>query len=374
MYKRQLLVYASSWIKCHHPEIFCCAILNSQPLGFYAPAQLIRDARQHNVEILPICVERSYWDNMLEPVGNGQLAVRLGFRQIKGFKEEDGQWLSLARGNGYRSIDAIWRRAGLGRPALSKLAAADAFSTYDLSRREALWQVKGLGGDKPLPLFEQTGEGLPYIPSDLPDMSLKEEVFADYVATRLSLRAHPVELLTDEIGRRIRNSAIRDTEDRTWVEVCGLVITRQRPGTASGVIFITLEDESATANIVVWPSSFEQYRKIVMTGRLIKVSGRLQREGIVTHIIANKIKDLSYLLDTLVNSEDYGDHIDPTRNNPDEARNPIPLKDKPMTDKSARPPLPDQHYGTVSSYYNASGGARHPREQAKKLFPSRDFH
>ena len=369
-----LLVYASSWIKCHHPEIFCCAILNSQPLGFYAPAQLIRDARQHNVEILPICVERSYWDNMLEPVGNGQLAVRLGFRQIKGFKEEDGQWLSLARGNGYRSIDAIWRRAGLGRPALSKLAAADAFATYDLSRREALWQVKGLGGDKPLPLFEQTGEGLPYIPSDLPDMSLKEEVFADYVATRLSLRAHPVELLTDEIGRRIRNSAIRDTEDRTWVEVCGLVITRQRPGTASGVIFITLEDESGTANIVVWPSSFEQYRKIVMTGRLIKVSGRLQREGIVTHIIANKIRNLSYLLDTLGNSEDYGDHIDPTRQNPDEARNPIPLKDKPMTDKSARPPLPDQHYGTVSSYYNASSGARHPREQAKKLFPSRDFH
>ncbi len=370
-----LLVYASSWIKCHHPEVFCCALLNSQPMGFYAPAQIVGDARKHGVEVRPICVEHSYWDNALEPAGNGELAVRLGFRQIKGFKEEDGQWLSAARGNGYRSIDAIWRRAGLKRPALTKLAEADAFAAFGLGRRDALWDVRGLGGDKPLPLFEQTGEGLPMIPAYLPEMGLSEQVLADYVSTRLTLREHPVSLLSEDIGKRVRHNDIRDTQDGKWVNVCGLVITRQRPGTASGVIFMTLEDETATANIVVWPKSFEKYRKIVMMGRLVKVSGRLQREGIVTHIIANTIVDMSHLLDTLGNTKDYGDVIDPAHGNPDEAKNPIPLNDKPMTDKTARPALPSLQPGTVSTYYAASaGGARHPREQAKKLFPSRDFH
>jgi len=371
-----LLVYASSWIKCHHPEVFCTALLNSQPMGFYAPAQLVRDAREHGVKILPICAERSFWDNVLEPVGDGLLAVRLGFRQIKGFKEDDGLWMGAARGNGYRSIDAIWRRAGLTRRALSKLAEADGFADYGLSRRDALWAVKGLGGEKPLPLFEQKGEGHLELPAGLPEMCEAEHVFADYVSTRLTLRAHPAKLLAEKIGRRDRNNAMRNTPDGNWVTVCGLVITRQRPGTASGVIFITLEDESGVANIVVWPNTFESHRKIVMGGRLIKVSGRLQREGIVTHVIANKIEDMSYLLDTLADPDIYGETIEPTRNNADEAKNPIPLSDKAMTDKSPRDALPTRpkpEPGTISKYYNASG-ARHPREQARKLFPSRDFH
>lgn len=369
-----LLVYASSWIKCHHPEVFCCAILNSQPMGFYAPAQLVGDAREHDVEVRSICVERSYWDNVLEPSGNGKLAVRLGFRQVKGLKQEDGEWLAAARGNGYRSVEAIWRRAGLGRRALSRLANADAFAGHGISRREALWSVKGLGGEKPLPLFETLGEGLPFIDANLPDMSLSEQVFADYVSTRLTLREHPISLLKSSIGSRTLHADIRDTPDGQKVVVAGLVITRQRPGTASGVVFITLEDDTGVSNIVVWPNTFEKYRKTVMQGRLLKVRGTLQREGIVTHVVANEIEDMSYLLDTLGDPDTHGETIDPTRDNPDEAKNPIPLKDKPMTDKSARPAIPQREKRNISTYYSASAGGRHPREQARKLFPSRDFH
>ena len=366
-----LLVYASAWLKCHHPEIFACALLNSQPMGFYAPAQIVGDARRHDVEVRPICIEHSYWDNTIEPAGNGMLAVRLGFRQIKGFKKDDGLWLSAARGNGFRSIDAVWRRAGLGRRALTKLAQADAFAQYGINRRDALWSVKGLGGAKPLPLFKAHGEGLPDIPVNLPLMGLAEEVFEDYVGTRLTLRAHPVALLQNEIGKTVLAQDLRDIPDASWVDVCGLVITRQRPGTASGVVFITLEDQSATSNIVIWPNMFKNSRKAMMTGRLLRVRGKLQREGIVTHVIANRIDDLSYLLDTLGDTESADGNIDPTYANPDEARNPIPLKDKPMTDKTGREAVPKQR--NISEYYKGSG-ARHPRDQAKKLFYSRDFH
>ena len=368
-----LLVYASAWLKCHHPEIFTTALLNSQPMGFYAPAQIVTDVRRHDVEVRPICVERSYWDNVLEPMGNGRFAIRLGFRQIKGFKEEDGLWLSAARGNGYRSVEAVWRRAGLNRAALSKLAQADGFAAHNLNRRDALWQVKGLGGAKPLPLFEQRGEGLPNIHPDLPVMQIAEEVFEDYVGTRLTLRDHPVSLLKDEIGPTVRAADLRDTPDGSWVNICGLVITRQRPGTASGVVFITLEDDSASSNIVVWPDMFAKARKQVMTGRLLRVRGRLQREGIVTHVIASRIDDLSYLLDSLGDFESAGAHIDPTYLSADEAKRPIPLSDKAMTDKTPRGALPGKpKRKDISAYYGA--GARHPREQAKKLFHSRDFH
>ncbi len=156
-----LLVYASSWIKCHHPEVFCCALLNAQPMGFYAPAQIIRDARAHGVKVLPVCAECSYWDNVLEPAGDGTLAVRLGFRQIKGISEEDGHWLAAARGNGYRSIDAVWRRAGVGRGVLSRLAGADGFAEYGLSRRDALWEVKGLGVISPCRCSNGKGRACP---------------------------------------------------------------------------------------------------------------------------------------------------------------------------------------------------------------------
>lgn len=372
-----LLVYASAWIKCHHPEVFCCAILNSQPLGFYAPAQLVIDARKHGVEVLPICAERSYWDSTLEPSPTGKLAVRLGFRQIKGFKEEDAQWLTACRANGYRSIEAIWRRAGINRLALSKLASADAFKSYGLSRREALWQVKGIGGEKPLPLFQSKGEGINEAGGLLPIMSHEEQVFEDYVALRLSLRDHPVRLLRDDLKVHLRNEDIRETQDGTWVTVCGLVITRQRPGTASGVIFLTLEDETGTGNIVVWPRTFEAYRQVVMSGRLIKVRGKLQREGIVSHVIASSIDDCSYLIESLGDAQSAGEMIEPTRDNADEAKRPVPQREK-QGDRRAIKHRVSEHgedarHGTVSSFYNG-GGARHPREQAKKLFPSRDFH
>ena len=370
-----LLVYASSWIKCHHPEVFCCGLLNAQPMGFYAPAQIVRDAKQHGVVVLPVCAENSFWDNVLEPLPNGGLAVRLGFRQIKGFAEEDGHWIAAARGAGYGSIEAIWRRAGIGRGALTKLAGADAFAVYEHERRAALWAVKGLGGDRPLPLFEAQGEGLPDVPAQLPGLSLQESVFEDYVATRLTLRDHPVRLLRDRLPNFSAAEHHRTTPDGAWLSVTGLVITRQRPGTASGVIFVTLEDDTAVSNIVVWPKTFEKFRKEVMAGRLLHVKGKLQREGTVTHVIATHISDHSHLLDGLGYPEFAGETIEPSRDNADEAKRPMPDhrtgpqagKRRAVTD-AITAELQDAHRARIAA------GIRHPREQAKKLFYSRDFH
>lgn len=192
-----LLVYASAWIKCHHPGIFACALLNSQPMGFYAPAQIVRDARAHGVEVRPICINASYWDNVMEPDGQGGLALRLGFRQIKGLSDEDISWLTAARGNGYTEVQDVWRKAGLPPPVIERLAEADAFAVLGLSRREALWQAKAITAKKPLPLFEREleGEAIDEPAAHLPQMTLGEEVVEDYVALRLSLRAHPVALL-----------------------------------------------------------------------------------------------------------------------------------------------------------------------------------
>jgi DNA polymerase III alpha subunit len=192
-----LLVYASAWLKCHHPGIFACALLNAQPMGFYAPAQIIRDAREHGVQVRPVCVNNSYWDNVMEPDGLGGLALRLGFRQIKGLREDDAAWLCAARGNGYLSVADVWRRAGLAPVVVARLAEADAFSGLGLSRREALWEAKALTAAAPLPLFalDMDGEGIVEPAAYLPQMSLGEEVVEDYVAMRLSLRAHPLALL-----------------------------------------------------------------------------------------------------------------------------------------------------------------------------------
>ncbi len=192
-----LLVYASAWIKCHHPGIFACALLNAQPMGFYAPAQIVRDAREHGVEVRPVCVTASYWDNVMEPDGQGRLALRLGFRQIRGLAEEDAAWLTAARGNGYREVADVWRRAGLGPAVLGRLAEADAFASAGLSRREALWAAKAVTAKTPLPLFagDLEGEVIAEPAAMLPEMGLGEQVVEDYVSTRLSLKAHPVALL-----------------------------------------------------------------------------------------------------------------------------------------------------------------------------------
>ena len=192
-----LLVYASAWIKCHHPGIFACALLNSQPMGFYAPAQIIRDARDHGVEVRPISINDSYWDNVMEPDGRGGLALRLGFRQIKGLKEDDACWLTAARGNGYHSVADVWRRAGLAAHLLARLAEADVFADIGLTRRDALWEAKALLPKAPLPLFsrDMDGEVIHEAKAHLPEMTLGEHVVEDYVATRFSLKAHPIALL-----------------------------------------------------------------------------------------------------------------------------------------------------------------------------------
>ncbi|MBQ0750586.1 MAG: error-prone DNA polymerase, partial [Roseovarius sp.] len=191
------LVYASAWLKCHHPAIFACALLNSQPMGFYAPAQIVRDAREHGVTLRPVCINASYWDNTIEPDSRGRLALRLGFRQIKGVAQDEADWIAAARGNGYVGPEDVWRRAGVAPAALARLAEADVFAALGLTRREALWQARAIGAERPLPLFARDidGEGIVEPAAHLPAMTLGEEVVEDYTALRLSLRAHPVALL-----------------------------------------------------------------------------------------------------------------------------------------------------------------------------------
>ncbi|WP_095590691.1 error-prone DNA polymerase [Actibacterium ureilyticum] len=339
-----MLAYVSAWLKCHYPAVFACALLNSQPMGFYAPAQIVRDAREHQVEVRPICVNASHWDNTLERRGDGALALRLGFRQIKGFKEEDAGWIVAARGNGYPDPESVWLRAGVAPAVLERLAKADAFTDMGLTRRDALWQVRAIRGQAPLPLFNDPidGESINEPPVALPTMHLGEEVVEDYVSMRLTLRAHPMELLRPTIPGLIPHDKLPKIP-LGRVSVCGLVITRQRPGTASGVIFLTLEDETGVSNVVVWPKIYERFRRIVMGGRLLRVTGHLQREGIVVHLIAQQIEDLSPRL------SDLGHPMDSAIG-----------QTTPKTDTAPRP-LPAPR-------------AMHPRDQAKRLFPSRDFH
>ncbi|MEL6207833.1 MAG: error-prone DNA polymerase, partial [Pseudomonadota bacterium] len=192
------LVYASSWLKRHYPAIYACALLNSQPMGFYAPAQIVRDAREHRVEVLPVSINESFWDCTMEPGSEpGTLALRLGLRQIKAMREEEANWIAAARGNGYQTVEDVWRRAGTPPNLLEILAEADAFAVLGLTRREALWAAKALRAAKPLPLFagDMDGEGIVEATPDLPAMTLGEEIVEDYAALRLTLRGHPVALL-----------------------------------------------------------------------------------------------------------------------------------------------------------------------------------
>jgi error-prone DNA polymerase len=295
-----LLVYVSAWLKCRYPAVFAAAILNSQPMGFYAPAQLVRDARDHGVEARPPDVGLSDWDCTLEPApdSTGGVALRLGFRQIKGFKEVDAARLVDAREAGYDDARALWRRAGLSATALDKLAQADSFGSLGLPRRDALWAVKGLG-EPPLPLFAAaearhgTGVGGLEPAAQLPKMGLGEEVIEDYNSLRLSLKKHPLALLRDRLSERgiVTAEQLAKIKQGKRVSICGLVLVRQRPGTAKGVIFATLEDETGVANIIVWPPIFERYRRIVLGSRLLQVDGEVQREGIVIHIIAKHLVD-----------------------------------------------------------------------------------
>jgi error-prone DNA polymerase len=306
-----LLVYASAWIKCHYPDVFCTAILNSQPMGFYQPAQLVRDARQHGVDVREADVNYSTWDCSLEQAANGRHAVRLGFRQIQGLSKDEIEKLVAARGNGYASIERLAAVAGVSRFTIERLAEADAFRSLGLDRRAALWAVRRLdaiglrkaGGDRkpnrPLPLLapHMSDELFPEAEVVLPAMPLSEHVVEDYATTGLSLKAHPVRFFRDRLTRRgvISNSEHRavDLPPNSLVTVAGLVLVRQMPGTAKGVVFMTIEDETDTANIIVWPKAFAKNRRTVMTARFLAVHGRVQRAGLVVHIVAERFTDLS---------------------------------------------------------------------------------
>ncbi|MDE2162541.1 MAG: error-prone DNA polymerase [Alphaproteobacteria bacterium] len=309
-----LLVYVSAWLKCYYPEVFCVAILNAQPMGFYAPAQLVRDARDHGVEVRPPDINHSHWDYTLEKGAGDRCAVRLGFRQINGFRETDADAIVAARGRGYDGIRHLAGAAALPSDTLTKLADADAFRSVGLDRRQALWAVKGLDGGAEasrvaileLPLFARADPETLRTEDkvELPTLGLGEHIIQDYATLRLSLKEHPVALLRQCLSERgvSRNVELVTAANNTRIRVAGLVLVRQRPGTAKGVTFATLEDETGIANIVVWAKTFEAFRRPFLASRLMMVSGRLQREGLVVHVVAEKIEDLSNKLYRLSDS------------------------------------------------------------------------
>ena len=434
-----LLVYASAWLKCHYPDVFAAALLNAQPMGFYAPAQIVRDAREHGVEVRAPDVNHSHWDSTLEPGeracerlhdlhsdmrGNVRAthAIRLGLREIKGLSEEDARLIVARRSSSpppergrspaeaeseggrvgvnldereksdplpnpppfrgrehavhrereeYDSIRDVWLRTGLSPRVLERLADADAFASLGLTRRQALWAAKALGrvGDRDddLPLFvtssspppergrspaEAESEGgrlgvnsesaeqadpHPNPPPfrgrehamlvaretevHLPPMPLGEEVVNDYRFLRLSLRAHPAQFLRTDLDRRgvLRNAALRGLANDTRVHISGLVTCRQRPGSAKGVVFMTIEDESAFANVIVWPTVFERMRPVVLGARYVSVAGRVQEESGVIHVVADRLDDLTFLLARLA---EQGADID-SLTRADEVRRPV---------------------------------------------------
>ncbi|WP_254561069.1 error-prone DNA polymerase [Dyadobacter diqingensis] len=301
-----LLVYVSSWIKCYYPDVFATALLNSMPMGFYQPAQIIIDAKKNYVEVRPVDINYSDWDNLLEALGMEReyLPMRLGFRQIKGLREEDIQMLLAGREKPYSTIHAL-RDAGVSQIALEKLADADAFRSIGLDRRQALWEVSALN-DRPVGLFnghasESTFEQQVF----LPEMTAPEHVVQDYTSTALSLKAHPVGFVREKLALLgvTPTHALPKMKDGMVVKVAGLVLVRQRPGTAKGVCFITIEDETGVANLVVFQNLFEKYRKEVLKSRLLMVEGKLQIEGEVIHVIVRRCFDLSGLLRKLTANE-----------------------------------------------------------------------
>jgi len=307
-----LIAYASSWLKCHHPDIFCTALLNSQPMGFYAPAQIVRDARDHGVEVRPVCVNNSRFDCTLEPTGkkNGKgeerFAVRLGLRMVKGLSNDHAAKIVAARQDRpFASVDDLWRRAGVPAAALVCLAEADAFlPALSLFRREALWAIKALR-DEPLPLFAAAAIRENAVIEELqePSVALRPmtdggEVVQDYGHVGLTLREHPMTFLRRDLSRRrivTCAEAVR-VRDGTWLETAGLVLVRQRPGSAKGVIFMTLEDETGIANAVLWVKTFEKYRRVVLSAGMVGICGKIQREGEVVHLVAHRLTDLSEAL------------------------------------------------------------------------------
>ncbi|MHA7818187.1 MAG: error-prone DNA polymerase [Erythrobacter sp.] len=310
------LVYVSSWLKCHFPAAFAAALLNSQPMGFYAPAQIVRDAREHGVEVLPVDVNFSEWDCTLEesfrrdPNGRERadrhIALRLGFRQVDGLPEHvAAQLVNERESRGiFADVQSLRDRSRISVGHIERLASADCFTSMGLSRRQALWDARSLISGPDLPLFraaEERDEGAERVQACLPQMPLPEEVVADYQTTRLSLKAHPMAFLRAELDERgfARACDLRDRKFRSIVQVAGVVLIRQRPGSAKGVCFITLEDETGVINLVVWPDLKEKQRRVVMGARLMEVRGRVEYDDEVIHVIAHHMTDATDALYSL---------------------------------------------------------------------------
>ncbi|NOZ31775.1 MAG: DNA polymerase III subunit alpha [Alphaproteobacteria bacterium] len=379
-----LLVYVSCWLKCFYPDVFACALLNSQPMGFYAPAQIVRDAREHGIDVRGVDINLSdveavleerfqdKWTLVIRPArpargqkradpARGQktqldenpapaaehiwprhaemkndiksvCAIRLGLTKIKGFSRHEAELLQARRGGGYDSVRDLWLRTKLPVASLERLAEADGFRSLGLDRRAALWAVRGLKGAhgaELLPLFAAAGR--PDAEANeqeaaLPPMALGEHVVHDYRTLSLSLKCHPLEFLRDKLEQRgcVSANDLMSVKDGTWVEIAGLVLVRQRPGTASGVIFASLEDETGVANVIVWPKVFETFRRVVLSARLMGVKGRVQREGLVIHVIARQVFDLTPELATL--SGDTTPAKNPLKHPPVPARHPRNVK------------------------------------------------
>lgn len=297
------LVYVSSWLKCHHPAVFACGILNSQPMGFYAPAQLVRDAQEHGVEVRGVDVNKSCWDNSLERCGDGSLALRLGFRQVDGFREEWANEIVKARSTTpFASVEELARRAGLPSRALRLLAEADACRSMGLKRRPALWDARRVRQGV-LPLFgaAETDELGAEEDAGLPPTPMVEHVLTDYQTTRLSLKGHPMAFLRRDFAREgvLSAAEVAASKNGSIIRTAGVVLIRQRPGKGNA-IFITLEDEGGIVNILLWARHFERYRRAVMASRLMLAEGEVQRskEGVV-HLMATRIVDRTAMLDTL---------------------------------------------------------------------------
>jgi error-prone DNA polymerase len=287
------LAYVSTWLKWRYPAAFAAALLNSQPMGFYAPAQIVRDAREHGVEVRAVDVNHSEWDCTLEAG-----AIRLGLRQIEGFHREAGDKLVAVRTCSYRTVEELRSRGGLPVHAIERLAEADAFRSIGLDRRAALWDARALKPALDLPLFvaaDARDEGEEVETASLPVMPLSEHVVSDYQTVRLSLKAHPMHFLRDHYAGKgfITSDRLKTIRDGKRVQLAGVILTRQRPGSAKGVCFITLEDETGVANLIVWPDVFDKQRKIVMGSRLLVVHGIVQRdsESEVIHVVVRKLED-----------------------------------------------------------------------------------
>ncbi|MCP5396923.1 MAG: error-prone DNA polymerase [Sphingomonadaceae bacterium] len=449
------LVYVSSWLKCHFPAAFACALLNSQPMGFYAPAQIVRDAREHGVVVLPADVNHSHWDCTLEDVGeefdsrrgaeaqrdsfshedtktrrasfraagamtdetllpeskageelrlrrerdifvpsclrvnsntssflrasaplreqkDRRIALRLGLRQVDGLPEHVAARLVAVREDSgvYQDVASLRERAGISPAHVEKLASADCFGSLNLPRRQALWDARSLVAAPDLPLFRHAAEreeGVETARTQLPAMPLSEEVVTDYQTTRLSLKAHPLSFLRAGLAERgfIRASELRERKFRSMVHVAGVVLVRQRPGSAKGVCFITLEDETGVANLVIWPDLMEKQRRVIMGARLMEVRGRVEYDDEVIHVIAQNLVDATDSLHAL--SDDL---LTPALARADVVKHPVSgARGKEIVrPRNLILPMPGEKEP------NTRGHPRDARIVPRLLPPSRDFH